>query len=37
MLEIQRLQQKQQEMFGLVSNILKTNHDVRLSMIGNLR
>lgn len=36
-MEIQRIQQKQQEMFGLVSNILKANHDVRSGIIGNIR
>lgn len=37
LMEIQRIQQKQQEMFGLVSNILKANHDTRSSIIGNIR
>lgn len=37
LMEIQRIQQKQQEMFGLVSNILKSNHDTRSAIIGNIR
>ncbi len=37
LMEIQRIQQKQKEMFGLVSNILKANHDTRSSIIGNIR
>jgi hypothetical protein len=37
MMEIQRLQQKQQEMFGLVSNVLKSNHDVRMAVVANVR
>jgi len=36
-LEIQRITEKQKEMFGLVSNILKANHDMRSSIIGNIR
>lgn len=37
LMEIQRIQQKQKEMFVLVSNILKSNHDTRSSIIGNIR
>ncbi len=37
MTEIQRLQDKQKEMFGLVSNILKGNHDTRMAAINNMR
>ena len=37
MMEIQNIRQKQQEMFGLVSNILKAAHDTRLSIINNIR
>ena len=37
MMEIQNIRQKQQEMFGLVSNILKAGHDTRLSIINNIR
>lgn len=37
MMEIQRIQAKQKEMFGLVSNILKSNHDIRSSIIANIR
>jgi hypothetical protein len=37
MMELQRLQEKQKEMFQLVSNILKANHDTRFAIIGNVR
>lgn len=37
LLEIQRIQQKQQEMFSLVSNLVKSNHDIRLSVLNNIR
>lgn len=37
LMEIQRIQSKQQEMFGLVSNLLKANHDTRTSIIQNIR
>jgi hypothetical protein len=37
LMEIQRIQSKQQEMLQLVSNILKSNHDARSSVIGNIR
>lgn len=36
-LEIQRITERQKEMFGLVSNILKANHDTRYAIVGNLR
>lgn len=36
-MQIQRIQQKQQEMFGMVSNILKSNHDVRMGVVNNIR
>ncbi|HEY6004334.1 MAG TPA: hypothetical protein VIV57_15770, partial [Anaeromyxobacter sp.] len=35
--QIQRIQQKQQEMFGLVSAILKSNHDTRMGVVNNIR
>jgi len=37
MMDIQRIKQKQQEMFGLVSGILKSSHDTRMSVINNIR
>lgn len=37
LLEIQHIKQKQQEMFGLVSNVLKSNHDTRLAVVNNIR
>jgi hypothetical protein len=37
MMELQRLQNKQQEMFATISNILKTTHDTRMGIIQNLR
>jgi hypothetical protein len=36
-MQIQRIQQKQQEMFGLVSAILKSNHDTRMGVVNNIR
>jgi hypothetical protein len=36
-MQIQQIQQKQQEMFGMVSNILKSNHDVRMAVVNNIR
>ena len=36
-LEIQRLYEKQKEMFGLVSNILRVGHDTRMSIVNNIR
>ncbi len=37
MLELQRLVQKQQEMFEAVSNTLKSLHDAQMTAIGNIR
>ncbi|HET8540068.1 MAG TPA: hypothetical protein VFL83_09380 [Anaeromyxobacter sp.] len=37
MMEIQRLVDKQREMFGLVSNILRAGHDTRMATISNIR
>lgn len=37
LMEIQRIQSKQQEMLQLVSNVLKSNHDARSSVINNIR
>jgi len=37
MTEIQILQEKQKEMFTLVSNILRSLHDTRMAVIGNIR
>jgi hypothetical protein len=37
MLELQRLQQKQKEMFELVSNVIRSNHEARMAAIGNIR
>lgn len=36
MLEIQRLQDKQKEMFSMVSNMLRTMHETKMAVIGNL-
>jgi hypothetical protein len=36
-LEIQRLQEKQKEMFGLVSNVVRSNHETRMVAINNIR
>jgi hypothetical protein len=36
-MQIQRIQQKQQEMFGVVSAILKSNHDTRMAVVNNIR
>ncbi|HET7824460.1 MAG TPA: hypothetical protein VFK90_03965 [Anaeromyxobacter sp.] len=36
-MEIQRIQQQQKEMFALVSNVLKGNHDARMSVLNNIR
>jgi hypothetical protein len=36
-MEIQRIQEKQREMFTLVSNLLKSMHDTKMTMLGNLR
>ena len=37
MTEIQILQEKQKEMFSLVSNILRSMHDTKMAVIGNVR
>jgi hypothetical protein len=37
MTEIQILQEKQKEMFTLVSNILRAMHDTKMGVIGNIR
>ena len=37
MTEIQILQEKQKEMFSLVSNILRSQHDTKMAVIGNIR
>jgi hypothetical protein len=37
MTEIQILQEKQREMFTLVSNILRSQHDTKMAVIGNIR
>jgi hypothetical protein len=36
-LEIQRLYEKQKEMFSLVSSIMRVSHETRSSVIGNIR
>jgi hypothetical protein len=36
-MQIQRIQQKQQEMFGVVSAVLKSNHDLRMGVVNNIR
>jgi hypothetical protein len=36
-LEIQRLYEKQKEMFTLVSNIMRVSHETRSAVIGNIR
>lgn len=37
MTEIQILQEKQKEMFGLVSNILRSMHDAKMAVVANIR
>jgi hypothetical protein len=37
MMDIQRIQERQKEMFGLVSNVLKASHDTRMSVVNNIR
>ncbi len=37
MTEIQILQEKQREMFTLVSNILRSQHDTKMAVVGNIR
>ena len=36
-MDVQNIREKQQQMFSLVSNILKSGHDTRMSIIGNIR
>jgi hypothetical protein len=37
MLELQHLQDKQKEMFSLISNLLRSMHDTKMAVINNLR
>jgi len=37
MLELQRLQDKQKEMFSLISNMLQSMHDTKMAVINNVR
>ncbi len=37
LMEVQRIQDAQKEMFALVSNILRSSHEMKMSVIGNLR
>jgi hypothetical protein len=37
LMEVQRIQQKQQEMFAFVSNVLKSGHELRSALINNIR
>jgi hypothetical protein len=37
LMELQRLVDKQKEMFAMVSNILRAQHDTRMAVIGNVR
>ena len=37
MLELQHLQDKQKEMFSLISNMLRSMHDTKMAVINNLR
>ncbi len=37
MMEIQRIYERQKEMFGIVSNILKASHDTRMNAVNNIR
>jgi hypothetical protein len=37
MMELQRAEEKQKEMWTLVSNILRSMHDTRMSVVNNLR
>jgi hypothetical protein len=37
LMEIQRIMDQQKEMFSLVSNLLRTGHDARMAVIGNVR
>jgi hypothetical protein len=37
LMELQRLIDKQKEMFAMISNVLRAQHDTRMSIIGNVR
>ncbi len=37
LMELQRLIDKQKEMFAMVSNILRAQHDTRMAIVGNVR
>jgi hypothetical protein len=37
LMELQRLVDKQKEMFAMVSNVLRAQHDTRMAIIGNVR
>jgi hypothetical protein len=37
MMELQRLVDKQKEMFAMISNLLRAQHDTRMAIIGNVR
>lgn len=37
LMEVQRIQDAQKEMFSMVSNLLRSSHELRMSLIGNLR
>jgi hypothetical protein len=36
-MKLQRLVDKQSEMFGTISALLKSMHDTQMSVIGNIR
>jgi hypothetical protein len=37
LMELQRLVDKQKEMFAMISNVLRAQHDTRMAIIGNVR
>jgi hypothetical protein len=37
LMELQRLVDKQKEMFAMISNVLRAQHDTRMAIIGNTR
>jgi len=37
LMQLQRLQEKQREMFSMVSNIFRSMHETRTGVIGNIR
>jgi hypothetical protein len=37
MMELQRLVDKQKEMFAMISSVLRSQHDTRMAIIGNVR